>query len=345
MPLRSSGHSLPSRPDPDWYRKAAKRRLAELRALDADATLSLAQLDIARTAGFTSWRALIAAIDARRAAAPAMTTDGKTPLHDAAETNDAGSIAVLLEQGADPEARYGEGGHTALSWAVTMSAFDAAAALVGGGARTDLFCAAAMGDTDGVRSFFDADRRLKADAADTCRVRFLSLVTPRGERQESRDVVSDAMYAAVRHNRVAVARLLMEHRADVRSRAFLGATLLHWAHYVGSQPIIAMLLEEGADPRARDETFGCTPRAFAICAPARLGAMDLVTARLNEDPSLATINEGRGTPLHEAARAGHEAIVRLLIARGADPFARDQAGRTPRDLADANAGRWVEVLR
>jgi ankyrin repeat protein len=198
-----------------------------------------------------------------------------------------------------------------------MSAFRAAEALVAGGARTDLYCAAAMGDAEAVRSFFDEDGQLKSDAAYTCRVRFLSLVTPRDHRQQPRDIVCDAMYAAVRHKRVDVARVLMERRVDVGSRAFLGATLLHWAYYAGSRPIIAMLLERGADPDARDDTFGCTPRAFAICAPARLGTLELVTERLDEDPSLATINEGRGTPLHEAVRAGHEAIVRLLVARGA----------------------------
>lgn len=343
MPARSPGDLLPTRPHPDWYRKAAKRRLAALRALDPNATLSLAQLDVARATGFTSWRALIAAIDARHAAPTSTTTDGQTPLHEAAAKNDVRSIAVLLEQGADPETRYGEAGHTALSWAVTMSAFAAAEALLAGGARTDLFCTAAMGHADDVRWFFDADGRLKPDAAYTCHVRFLSLATRREDRQ-ARDIVSDAMYAATRHNRVEVARVLIERGVDVRSRAFLGATLLHWAHYTGSHPIIAMLLERGADPDARDDTFGCTPRAFAICAPARLGTLALVSERLDEDPSLATINEGRGTPLHEAVRAGHEAIVRLLIARGGDPRARDEAGRTPRDLADAAAGSWVEVL-
>lgn len=341
---------LPARPHADWYRKAAKRKLAELRAARPDTTLSQAQLDVARAHGFRSWRTLIAAIGERQAVANTVWPDGRTPLHAAAAANDRALVEQLLAFGADPEQRYGEAGHTPISWAITFAKFDAAAALIEGGARTDLYCAAAMGDLDAVERFFTSDGALTPGAAHTCRVRFLSLTTPRALRPDptSRDLVADAIYAAIRHGRTAVARALL-HRPtprpiDLRSHAFHGATLLHWAYYAGAAPIAAMLVDRGADPADRDDTFACTPRAFGICMPARLGELALVAARLDEDPSLARINEGRGTPLHEAARGGHEAIVRLLIARGADPQARDDRGRTPRELADRAAGPWVELL-
>jgi ankyrin repeat protein len=35
------------------------------------------------------------------------------------------------------------------------------------------------------------------------------------------------------------------------------------------------------------------------------------------------------TPLHEAARNGHTAVVTVLLAAGADPNARSRAGETP----------------
>lgn len=337
---------LPARPHADWYRKAAKRTLAELRVTRPDATLGHAQLDVARANGFSSWRNLIAAIRERQALANSAWADGRTPLHAAAAADDRVLIEQLLAYGADPEQRYGVAEHTPLSWAVTLGKFAAATALVQGGARTDLYCAAAMDDLPALEAFFASDGTLMPGAAHTCRIRFLSLVTPRDRRPDPqcRDLVSDAMYAATRHRRVAIARALLNRGVDRRSHAFHGATLLHWAHYAGAAPIIAMLLEHGAEADDRDDTFGCTPRAFGICMPARLGEIALVAARLDEHSWLATINEGRGTPLHEAARGGHEDIVRLLIARGADPHARDEKGRTPRDLADRHAGPWVELL-
>ena len=50
--------ALPANPDLDWLKKAAKKRLVELRAHAPDAKLHQAQLAVARDHGFASWRAL-----------------------------------------------------------------------------------------------------------------------------------------------------------------------------------------------------------------------------------------------------------------------------------------------
>jgi broad specificity phosphatase PhoE len=42
------------------------------------------------------------------------------------------------------------------------------------------------------------------------------------------------------------------------------------------------------------------------------------------------------TPLHIAAHEGRQDMVKVLISNGADPFATDEIGRTPRDLAVEN---------
>jgi hypothetical protein len=49
---------------------------------------------------------------------------------------------------------------------------------------------------------------------------------------------------------------------------------------------------------------------------------------------LAARDEYRQTPLHFAARKGHEALCRQLLRRGADPGAADRFGDTPVDVAD-----------
>ena len=55
--------TLPPRPDIEWLRKAAKERLAEMRADDPAAKLHHAQLEVARRYGYRSWRALKAHVD------------------------------------------------------------------------------------------------------------------------------------------------------------------------------------------------------------------------------------------------------------------------------------------
>ncbi len=62
---------LPHHPSLEHLKKLAKNRLHELRRSDPDAKLATAQLEVARKYGFTSWRALKAQLDDRRARAVA----------------------------------------------------------------------------------------------------------------------------------------------------------------------------------------------------------------------------------------------------------------------------------
>jgi len=80
--------SLPDKPDLEWLRKQAKRRLGELQVENPSAQLADAQFDLAKQYGFTSWRALKAHIDA-------LTIDGQ--LFEAARSGDTDALAALLD--------------------------------------------------------------------------------------------------------------------------------------------------------------------------------------------------------------------------------------------------------
>ena len=71
-----------------WLRKQAKRRLAELRKANAAARLADAHFDLARSYGFSSWRALKAHFES-------LTIDGQ--LFDAARRGDVAKLTALLE--------------------------------------------------------------------------------------------------------------------------------------------------------------------------------------------------------------------------------------------------------
>jgi ankyrin repeat protein len=121
---------LPARASLEYLKKLAKDRLRDMRGTAADAKLAHAQLAVAREYGFTSWRALKAEVDRRamsdRDAFLAASAAGDTAaLRELLEQrpelanarNDHGATALhlalahphavrlLLQQGADPNAR------------------------------------------------------------------------------------------------------------------------------------------------------------------------------------------------------------------------------------------------
>jgi ankyrin repeat protein len=302
---------------------------------------------------------LLAAIDAgemqvvtdlvtrRPALAAAFGPDGQTPLHVAAQCNDPNIAALLAACGADVNAKYGGSGHTPLSWAVTCNAPECARTLVKLGARPDLFCAAGIGALDEVQIFFDETGALVPGASRTGSSRF----APDGSRlpcppPTARDQISDALYIACRNGHADIVQFLLGKNPDLSFRAYEGGTSLHWAWFGGSRRVVELLEQHGADCAARDDTLGCTPRAFGICVPANWGFTFLVRARLAEDPTLVNIMDGRTSPLHEAAANNRAEVVRLLLDHGADPQLANGDGKTPLDLATAEGHTAViEMLR
>jgi ankyrin repeat protein len=253
----------------------------------------------------------------------------------------------LLSCGADPEVKFGESGHTPLSWTVTCGAFAFAETLVKLGAKPDLFCAAGIGALDHVREFFDEGGALRPGASRTGSSRF----APDGSRLPCpptlpREQISDALYIGCRNAHFDVVPFLLTKEPDLSFRAFMGATPLHWAWFGGSRAVVDLLLAAGANPTVRDQSLHCTPRAFGNCAPANWGFAFLLRQRLAADPSLAVINDGVTGPLHEAARSGDMETVRLLLDAGADSRLRNSDGRTPGEIAEELGHATVaELLR
>jgi ankyrin repeat protein len=129
--------------------------------------------------------------------------------------------------------------------------------------------------------------------------------------------VTPLMYAALYGDTRALVELL-DHGAGPNTKNDAGATALLWA--VDNAETTRILLEHGAEPNARSAD-GLTPLAIAA---SRLGSVNVVKMLLDHGA------KPEGNLLARAAGIGDEAVIRLLIARGADrkPLPSDLAMRT-----------------
>lgn len=163
------------------------------------------------------------------------------------------------------------------------------------------------------------------------------------------------LHAAAAHGYVddaaAIVRALAAAGADVEAVCPLGERPLHLAAAYGWLPVLATLLAAGADVDA--PTSPTPPAVWRLAAPkgaspvaeqtplmvaAREGRLEAAAALLDRGASIACRDDDGGTALHSAARPWwreNAPLAARLLAAGADPRARDHAGRTPRDLAAA----------
>ncbi|KAH8800858.1 heterokaryon incompatibility protein-domain-containing protein [Xylogone sp. PMI_703] len=110
----------------------------------------------------------------------------------------------------------------------------------------------------------------------------------------------------------AVVKLLLKTgKADVNSEDYDSQILLLWAAGNGHEAIVKLLLERGAEPKAKDEN-GQTSLSWA----AENGHEVIVKLLLEKGAEPKAKDENGQTPLSWATRNGHEAIVKLLLEKG-----------------------------
>jgi uncharacterized protein len=196
---------------------------------------------------------------------------------------------------------------------------------------------------------------------------------------------STAFLIALARGHEAVARLMLEHGAEVNTRDRSGGTPLHEAVRQGKIDLVRDLVARGADLQSRTDmpsgpptyfrSGGLTP--FLTAAETGNVAMMRELVALGADPKTKTpegvggvllatgsrkldavklmvelggdVNDARrsgGTALHTATRQGANDIVQFLVDNGADLSAKDRFGRTPLEAAEFEAPKpTIELLR
>jgi len=136
----------------------------------------------------------------------------------------------------------------------------AAKALVECGAKIDnIVYAAAVGDMDQVRSYFDSTGRLKKDVG-KCFFDWF------GVSENPQTAAEQALVFASLCGEVKVVALLLDNGVDINAEppgSHMTATPLHTVAATGQESVTRLLTERGADPTIRDKQHNSTPLEWA----------------------------------------------------------------------------------
>jgi ankyrin repeat protein len=179
----------------------------------------------------------------------------------AASGNNAPVAAALLDAGA---AIDGAGGWSALEEALYWSHAEIVDLLLARGAAIrNPRTAAALGRTDLLLGYFQADGTLKPEA--------VGIEWPFGQArsgwfQSPQDTLDNAFVYACMHNRIEAASLQLEKGAEIDAipEGFdFDGTGLHYAALNGHREMVDFLLSRGADASIRDGKVNNTPAGWA----------------------------------------------------------------------------------
>ena len=291
-------------------------------------------------------------VDASSINAP--TKSGETPLIAAINTGDDELVKLMLQRGADVEARCVDQ-MAPLMHAVNRGYQSIVELLLGSGAQVEATTAG-----------WTALHR----AADMVNIPIMKILLVQGADMEARgpkdftpkkhplarmgsgdlddydevssseaDVGWTALLRAASKGQEATVRLLADSGANIEARNPSNGTPLTCAAEGNHEAIVDYLLVRGANVHAEDE-FGWKPLHRVLV---NWGGERTAQLLLTHDALLDSRDLYRKTPLHHAVEKGNDPMVTFLLQAGADYEARDIADRTP--LFTAIESRRVDMVR
>ncbi|KAG6623080.1 ankyrin-like protein [Phytophthora cinnamomi] len=265
------------------------------------------------------------------------------PLFDAARTDEAEMLKVLLAHGADASGRDPVGS-SVLHIAAKYGAMSVLEVLRSSSVREEVNAADSLGNT---ALHYAAD----CTQLDVARV----LIAMGADVNLANRRMATPLHTAVSKAKLAMAKLLLEEgQADVNATDFQDNTALlllaamtssDMDEYISDSEedeeesvqlqMARLLLEHGADVNAAN-TATATPLHHAM----RRYDLELMDVLLAHGADVNLRNRFGDTPLHQAARLALFPIMwQKLLEHGADLTAEDRGGKTPMELVPNNVLR------
>jgi ankyrin repeat protein len=282
----------------------------------------------------------------------AATPGGETALMTAARAGSVETVRLLLDRGADVRAKTSPRGQTALMWAVTENHPEVVKLLASRGAEVNARTAVTMPKGEYVPA-----RAGGASGNGISRQRALPTA----------DGGMSPLLFAVRDGNRAMVRLLLELGADLEQTSGNHTSPLLIALLNGQAGVAAELLARGANPNAVDdyhrgplfaaiELRNFNHEKYPFLYSDGRDPLDVIEALLDRgaDPNQRTettpvhglmqfdgswVNFDGQTPFIRAALSGDIAVMRLLLAHGADPNIATREGSTA--LMAAAGINWI----
>jgi len=161
--------------------------------------------------------------------------------------------------------------------------------------------------------------------------RILAIEHPQGVNSRRLDDASTPLHLASENRHVDLARMLVEHGADVSAQRKDGSTALRLASFNDDVDLARTLVERGADASAQDEDG-----SSVLHLASHSGHVDLAQMLVEHGANVSAHRKDGSTALHLASYNGHVDLARMLIKRGADMSAQMKHGWTALHLASGN---------